>query len=175
MNVLRILTFSAALYCNFATCSDLKKNKNFFEKPIYVFSKKPKFRTFWDIFLIELQSASNWLLLAVSKKTQDDFWTTIFFSRRNQVLNVLRSPTISVASYNKFLSLAISKKSFFFSKNPYILFFITKFWRFREVLLFQSHFTASLLHSAIFLKKSNFSSQKTHHIFPSEKLKFDFL
>ena len=151
----------------------LKKSKSFFEKPIYVFSnKKLKFGTFWSIFLIQLQSASNWLLLAVSKKTQDIFWATNFFSRRNQFLNVLRSLTNSVASYNKFLSLAISKK-YFFSKNPYIFFIKTKFWRLREVLLFQSLFTASFLHSAIFLKKSNFSFQKTHHVFPSEKLKFE--
>ena len=151
----------------------LKKSKSFFEKPIYVFSnKKLKFGTFWSIFLIQLQSASNWLLLAVSKKTQDIFWATNFFSRRNQFLNVLRSLTNSVASYNKFLSLAISKK-YFFSKNPYIFFIKTKFWRLREVLLFQSLFTASFLHSAVFLKKSNFSFQKTHHVFPSEKLKFE--
>ena len=95
----------------------LKKSKNFFEKPIYVFSnKKLKFRTFWDIFLIQLQSASNWSLLAVSKKSQDNFWTTNFFSRRNHFLKVLRSLTNSVASYNKFLSLAISTKSIFFEK-----------------------------------------------------------
>ena len=94
-----------------------KKSKNFFEKPTYVFSKKPNFQTFWDIFLIQLQSASKWLLLVVSKKTQDIFWTTNFFSRRNHFLNVLRSLTNSVASYNKVLSLAISTKSIFFRKT----------------------------------------------------------
>ena len=100
----------------------LKKGKSFFKKPIYVFSKKPKFRTFWEIFLIQLQSASKWLLLVVSKKTQDFLWTTKFFSRRNHFLNVLRSLTISVASYNKFLSLAISKKYFFFEKPLYFFY-----------------------------------------------------
>ena len=118
LNVLRILTFSVALYCNFPTFSDFKKEARIFsKKPIYVFSKKLKCRTFWDIFLIQLQSASKWLLSAVSKKTQDFFWTTNFFSRRNHFLNVLRSLTNSVASYNKVLSLAISTKSIFSEKT----------------------------------------------------------
>ena len=119
-----------------------------------------------------MQSASNWLPLAVSKKTQEFFWKTIFFSRRNQFFKNMRSLSISVASYNKFLSLVISTKSFFSRKSHIIFFIITKFWRFREVLLFQSLFTASLLHSAFFLKKS-FFFQKTHHVFPSKSLKFE--
>ena len=118
-----------------------------------------------------MQSASIWLPLAVSKKTQDFFWKINFFSRRNQFFNVMRSLNISVASYNKFLSLAISTKSFFSRKSHIIFFIITKFWRFREVLLFQSLFTASLLHSAFFLKKSIFL-QKTHQVFLSKKPKF---
>ena len=96
----------------------LHPTANFLEKPIYVFSKKNRtFERFWDILLIQLQSASNWLLLAVSKKTQDFFEKPVFFSRRNQFFNVLKSPTISAASYNKFLSLAVSKKQFFFRKT----------------------------------------------------------
>ena len=62
----------------------------------------------------------------------------------------------------------------FFSKIPYNFFTLTKVWRFREVLLFQSLFTASLLHAAFFLKKS-FFLQKTQHVFPSKNLKVDFL
>ena len=107
------------------------------------------------------------------QKNSRFFLKNHFFSRRNQFFNVLRSLTILIASYNKFLILAISTELIFFSKNPYILFLITKFWRFREVLLFQWLFTASLLLSAFFLKKS-FFLQKTQHVFPSKNLKFDF-
>ena len=79
-------------------------------------------------------------------------------------MNVLRSLTISVASYNKIFNLAISTKSFFFLENPYIFFTITNFWSFWEVLLFQSGCTASLPQSATFFwKKSQFLFKK--HIY----------
>ena len=87
-------------------------------------------------------------------------------------MNVLRILTISVAFYNNFFNLADFYKINFFSKKPYILFIIAKFWTFFEVLLFQSRFTTGLLRSAIFWKKSIFFS-KTHHIFPSKKLIFE--
>ena len=77
-------------------------------------------------------------------------------------MNVLRSLTISVASSIKIFNfLAISTKSIFLSKNPYNLIKITRFWTFREVLFFQSSFTASLLGSAIFWKRSFFFEKPT--------------
>ena len=84
-NALRILTFSVALWCNFATFSDFRKSKNFFEIAISDFSKKQNFWTFWEILLIQLHSASNWLLLlAVSEKTQDFFLKNqSFFQEEN--------------------------------------------------------------------------------------------
>ena len=61
----------------------------------------------------------------------------------------------------------------FFSKIPYIFFTITKVWRFREVLFFQSRFTTSLLCSAIFWKKS-ICFRKTHQFFfPPKNLNFE--
>ena len=145
----------------------LKKGKSFFKKPIYVFSKKPKFRTFWDIFLIQLQSASKWLLLVVSKKTQDFLWTTKFFSRRNHFLNVLRSLTISVASYNKFLYLAISKKYFFFEKPIY--FFLKPKFEGWEKSCFFSRFLRQVFYTQqFFLKNQIFLFKKPTIFFPQK-------
>ena len=88
-------------------------------------------------------------------------------------MNVSRILTISVAFYNNFFNLGDFYKINFFSKKPYILFIIAKFWTFCEVLLFQSRFTTGLLRSAIFFGKNQFFFQKTHHIFPSKKLNFE--
>ena len=121
------LQFQWPCIATFLILAILKKSKHFFEKPINVFSnKKLKFRTFWDIFLIQLQSASNCLLLAVSKKTQDRFWTTIFFDDETnfwtfwEILIIQLHPTTNFCLW-RFL------QNQFFSKNPNILFFITKF------------------------------------------------
>ena len=45
-NVLRILTFSVALWCKFATFSDFRKNQEFFRKTNFFFKKKPSFESF---------------------------------------------------------------------------------------------------------------------------------
>ena len=149
----------------------LKKSKNFFEKPIYVFSnKKLKFGTFWSIFLIQLQSASNWLLLAVSKKTQDIFWATNFFSRRNQFLNVLRSLTNSVASYNKFLSLAISTKSISFRKTL-IFYFFNQILKVSRSLAFSVAFYGKFATFSNFSKKIKFFFSKNPPYFSGKKPK----
>ena len=111
-------------------------------------------RNLTDLVAFWINLAAFWGIFQI--KTQDFFFPKpIFFSRRNHFLNALRNLTISVASYNKFLSLAFFwKKSFVFSKNLYNLFIITNFRTFWEVLPFQSLFTASLLRSAIFCENS---------------------
>ena len=95
-----------------------------------------------------------------SKTSQFLFEKHICFISWNHFLNVLRSLFVSVASYNKIFGLGdFYKINFFFRKKPYILINVTKIWTFWEVLFFQSRFTASLLGSAIFWKKSTFFSK----------------
>ena len=60
LNVLRNVTISVVFDSQFATFSDLKKFKIFFEKPI-IFFKKPKFSTFWEILLFQSHSTANLL------------------------------------------------------------------------------------------------------------------
>ena len=71
----------------------------------------------------------------------------------------MRSLTISVTSYKKISNFGDFYKIIFFA-NPYLFFIFTKFWTFWEVVFFQSHFTVSLLRSAIFWEKSTFFFRK---------------
>ena len=60
-------------------------------------------------------------------------------------LNVLRDLTLSVAFYRKFSILAIFKNFKFFFRKTHFFLQKPKFWKFWEILLFQSHSTSNWL------------------------------
>ena len=106
------------------------------------------------------------LQLASLKKSSFFSKKPIFSLQKNQLMNVLRLFTISVASYEKHsifsknLKIEIFfQKSIFFRNYP-------KFWTFWEVLLLQSHSTTNLqllpiFKKFFFFKKSiNYSGKK---------------
>ena len=122
-------------------------------------------------------SAFRIKLIAFSgfKKTQKFFLKNqSFFSRRKQFLNVLRSHTISIASYNKFLAMAISTKSIFFLEKPINFIYYNQILKVSRSHTFSVAFYRKFAtFSIFFLEKSNFSFQKIHHIVPSKNLKFE--
>ncbi len=83
----------------------------------------------------------------------------IFFFKKSQVLIILRSSTISVAFYRKFL-LSMTLQKFQISPEKPIEFFLKKpkFRTFWEISVFQSEITANLLHLRI-LRKPRLSSK----------------
>ena len=93
------------------------------------------------------------------------FENSIFFSRRNHFFNVWETLLFQLHPTTNFYLWRFSKKSIVSSRNPYIFFYKTDFWSFWEVLFFQSNFTASLLSSAFFWKKSIFFFKKPALIF----------
>ena len=159
LNVLRNLTNWVAYSNKIAALAVFKKLKIFFEESISFVPNKSQFSK----VLRNLTNSVAFLLpLAIFQKNHNFFSknTFISFIKANfrtfweVLLFQLRPP-------KKSLTLAISTKSFFLSKNPYNLIKITRFWTFRKVLFFQSRFTASLLVSAIFWKKSIFFGKPT--------------
>ena len=69
LNVLRVFSFSVALFCKFATLSDFEKIKKFGGKANLFSRKKPKFWTIGENILIQLHSTANLLPFAHFKKS----------------------------------------------------------------------------------------------------------
>ena len=64
LNVLRIFTISVAFYEKFATCSNFRKNSNFFSKNPSILFKKPNFERFEKSYCfsrILRQLCYNWM------------------------------------------------------------------------------------------------------------------
>ena len=82
-------------------------------------------------------------------------------------MNSLRNFTDSVAFYSKFTTLSnFSKKNTFSYRKTHIFFFNkTKFWKFWELLLFESHFTENLLPYANFRKNHGLFSNYPSYFF----------
>ena len=98
------------------------------------------------------------------QKNSKFFLKNHFLSRRNQIFNVLRRPTISVASHNKFLSLAISTKSFFFRKTHIFYLLLPNFERFVRFYFF-SRVLPQVCYVHQFFEKKSFFFRKPTIIF----------
>ena len=91
--------------------------------------KKPIFCKFWEFLLLQSLSTANYLrsnFSGLPKKINILFRKShLLFFKNNQILNVPRKITVSVAFYANFSTISdFLKKSFFFSKNA--LFFFQK-------------------------------------------------
>ena len=102
MNVLRSFTFSVAFYANLLPLAFFKKLTIFLRKTNLFFQEGSNFSTFWGILRIQLQPTRISLFLAVFKGMTIFLEKPIYFIYQEQVLNVLRSLTFSVAVYGKF-------------------------------------------------------------------------
>ena len=114
------------------------------------FSKNPspfweKRWTFWEILNFQSHITTILLSIAIFKNWFFSGKTHLIFFSKNQILNVLRTFTISVAFYGKFATFT-DFKIFFFQK---IHRFLGKKWTFWEIVTFQSHSTTVLLSLAI--------------------------
>ena len=126
LNVLRNPTKSVAFCIKLAAFSGLQKNsKFFFEKPIFVFQEEATSSTFWEILLIQLHPTTITFAFSGFWKSYFFFEKLIFFTWKNQILNILRTFIHSVARYSEFATFSnfSLKKSFcstwthlFFSK-----------------------------------------------------------
>ena len=129
------------------------RNQEFFRKPnLFFFQKKTNSWTFWEILQSRLLSASNWLFLAVLKKTQDFFEKPIFFSQEEATFSTFWEILLNqLHPTTNFLSLAVLKKVNFFSKT--LIFYLKKkqILNISRNLFIQSQCTANLLPLAIFL------------------------
>ena len=101
------------------------KNRIFFsKKPIQFLKKTPNFRKFWEFLLFQWPCSVTLLLLAILKKPRIFSKTqSIFFSKENQFLNVLRNLTQSVAFCIKsvaFSGLQKKLKVFFRKTNLFL-------------------------------------------------------
>ena len=104
MNVLRSFTFSVAFYANLLPLAFFKKLTIFLRKTNLFFQEGSNFSTFWGILRIQLQPTRISLFLAVFKGMTIFLEKPIYFIYQEQVLNVLRSVTFSVAIYGKIAS-----------------------------------------------------------------------
>ena len=118
-----------------------------------VFQKKRKFWTFWEILLIRLHFASNWLLLAVFKETQD------FFSK-NQSFFLKKKPLFHFSTFWEILLNNLHPTTIFF----YLRRFLKKSFYFEKPIYFT-------LGNQI-LKK--FCSGRTHLFFSKQQIFYRF-
>ena len=81
-DILRTNTIWDAFYKKFATFSGSEKIKGFVSKKTYIFPKKPKFWTFWEILLLQSLSAAK-LLQFGDKNSRSEMWTSIVYRERN--------------------------------------------------------------------------------------------
>ena len=92
------LLFQSHSTANLLTLSLFWKKKIFSKKPIHFLKKTPNFRKFWDFSLFQRPCSVTLLLLAILKKsTNFSITQSVFFSKKDQFLNVLRNPIKSVA------------------------------------------------------------------------------
>ena len=173
MNVLRDLTISFAFRIKLIAFSGFQKTQVFFLKNQSFFQEENNFQRFEKSYYFSFIQQQNFYFLAISTKSKFFFEKPIYFLYYNQILKVSRSLTFSVASYNKFLTLAISTKSIFFRKTHIFFLIKSNFEGFEKSYFFSRTLSQVLYIQHFFLEKSNFSSQKIHHIVPSKNLKFE--
>ena len=136
----------------------------FSKKPSIFLSAKANYWTFWEVFIFQSHLTANLLLLAFFKKFKIFFEKPIFFPKNSpNFLTALRNLTCSVAFYSKFATFTVFSNKTLFSKTHIFSVKKNRFWRLWEIGFFQSHFTANLLVSEVFLKKNSFP--KTHLFF----------
>ena len=119
--------------------------------PSVIFLKKPIFCKCWEFLLPQSLSTANYLRSTFSglpKKINILFRKShLLFFKNNQIFNVPRKITVSVAFYANFSTISDFWKNHFFSRKT-LCFFLKKpkhctFW---EILLSQSLSTANFLH-----------------------------
>ena len=138
------------------------------------FQEKPNFWTYWEILLIQMHSASNWLLLAVSKRTQGLFWKTTFFSRRNQFCQRFETSYYFNCILQQIFNFGDFYKINCFFEKPIYFNFYNQILKVSRSLTFSVEFYRKFAtFGSFFLGKSNFSFQKVHHNVPSKNLKFE--
>ena len=123
-----------------------------------VFSQEEAtFSTFWEIFLIQLHPTTNFLSLADIKKSQFFFQKPIYFTWKNQILNILRNFFHSAAFYIKFDTFSnFSLEKVFVRNEPISFFKAPNVWTFWRFILDQLHCSASLPHLAVLKKIHKF-------------------
>ena len=123
--------------------------------------KKPKYRTFWEILLIQLQSASNWLPLAVFKKTQDFFWKTIFLQDETIFQRFEKSYYFNCILQQIFKFGDFYKINFFFQKT-HIFYLLKPNFEGLEKSYFFSRILPQVCYiQQFFWKKTNFFEKPT--------------
>ena len=134
---------SEAILLSLAT---LKKIETFYQKPIYLLTKNPKFCIFWEILLFQPHSTANSLPWAISKKFNIFFEKPIYFAKKNQVFErfqkfffFLSHSIFPIGELSRFLKISFFPNIHQFCKKK------LKFWALWEILLFQSKSTANLL------------------------------
>ena len=131
MNVLRSFTFSVAFHANLLPSAVFKKLTIFLRKTNLFFQEGSNFSTFRGILRIQLQPKTISLSLAVFKGITIFLEKPIYFIYQEQVLNVLRSVTFSVAIYGKIASFSNFGKIQGFSGKPI-------YFSFKEKPIFES-------------------------------------
>ena len=131
----------------------LKNFKVFFRNTLF-FLQKTQFPKVLRNLIFQSQSTSNWLSLAVFKKSDFFFEKKPFFSEPNFSSNA----TNSVVFAASLLLLAIKQNSSgSFLEKPIYFLKTKKTWTFWETSLFHSLSTAKLLRFAIFKNVQSFS------------------
>ena len=122
----RVAVYRVAFYSKLATINEFWKTETFFG--ITLFWKEPNFRTFWEISLFHLYSASFCLSSACFKKFKFRFKKKHLFFCIPQILIFSRNHTVSVAFYTKFATISIFWKFHCFFGKPIYFLKKPKFW-----------------------------------------------
>ena len=141
----------------------------FFENRIFFSQEGATFSTFWELLLIQLHLTTLiFIFSGFFKKVNFSKKTPIFYLKKKQILNNLRTFIHSVALFSKFATLSSFSLEKVFVRNETIFFLkAPKLWTFWRFLLVQLHCSASLPHLAVFKKnpqifrKTHFFKQKT--------------
>ena len=103
--------------------------------------------TIWVTFYSKFAAVSGF-----HKNSRSFFENSFSFQGETTFLTLWETLLFQLHPTTNFHFWRFIKKSIVFSKNPYTFFNKTKVWTFREVLFFQSPFTATSLISTIFQK-----------------------
>ena len=145
----KILPIRSRSTGNLLLLATLKNTLDIFWKNA-AFCQKPKFWRFQEILCIQSQCTASLVPLAVSKKLRIFLRkTNLCFQEGANFSTFWEILLIQLQPKTNFHRWRFSKKSQILFESPIYFIKKNKFWMFSEVLLFQSHFTAKLLLSAI--------------------------
>ena len=172
LNVWRNITNSVAFWSKIAAFSIFCRNQGFFRKTHLIFLNRSHFLNVLRSLTFSVAFYGKFSTLAVFKKFTILFEKSICFLKNSpNLLPALRNVTCSVAFYSKIATFTVFLDKTFFLKNAYFLIGKTRFWTLWKNGIFQSHFTANLLVSAVFKKTTSFP--KTHLFFFKKNRTFE--